>query len=263
MTGLLGAAVGVPYAVNNAPDGWLPGGDGAAAETAAGPGGAPPPLGPDPVLFNGGRPLEGSRFQSLGHVLRMDVTKDWVYRHWPRKSTGLADPSLFGVRVPLVTGAGRADLAGSLTYYFNAQGQVDRLCFKGTTGDTRPLVHLVQSYYGLQRQTPESPGEQLYQARSGDKVVSQLRTFPEPVLWSSNPHNSFGVELELNRPGSGRYVEPPRPQLDAPAVAQSTPPAAPEKTPAASSPASGTEQSAEAPAPKIEYGRPPEFRWPN
>src|SRR5262249_23674179 len=63
------------------------------SHAAAGKGAAFPTGGPATV--------EGVRFHNLGEVLRFDVTKEWVYSNWPRKSTGLSDPEMFGVRVPL------------------------------------------------------------------------------------------------------------------------------------------------------------------
>ena len=71
----------------------------------------------------------------------------------------------------------------------------------------------------------EAPaGEQLYQVRSGSNVYSELRTRPESVLLETTPHGSFGVVLELGRPGSNRALQPPVPKLDIPPVA-SPPPA--------------------------------------
>ncbi len=135
----------------------------------------------------------------------MDITKEWIYQRWARKSTGLADPELFGIRVPLVTGTGMSDLAGSLSYYFNAQGQVQHISFRGRTGDTTQLIQLLTSRYRL-KQMPAAPGEQLYQVLRRGRVQSELRTRPEAILWSTSPHNSFLVSLELERPGSNRTL---------------------------------------------------------
>ena len=57
-------------------------------------------------------------------MFRFDVSREWIYQNWDRKSTGLGDPELFGIRVTLITGTQRTDLAGSLTYLFDAQGKV-------------------------------------------------------------------------------------------------------------------------------------------
>jgi hypothetical protein len=153
------------------------------------------------------RPVEGVRFHSLGEVFRFDVTKEWIYSYWPRKSTGLADPELFGVRVPLVTGTGLSDLAGSLTYSFNRENQVQHISFSGRTADTTQLIQFLTTTYKFERRDALA-GEQLYQVGSDDHVQSELRTRPDPVLYSTSPHGSFAVALELERPGSERYLPP-------------------------------------------------------
>ena len=101
---------------------------------------------------------------SLAEVLRFDVTVDWVMQRWPRVSTGLPYLQLQGYRVPLVTGTGVADLAGSLTYYFNAQQQVQRITFRGTTGDPSALVALLAGRYHFARRLTNDPGVVLYEA---------------------------------------------------------------------------------------------------
>jgi uncharacterized protein DUF6690 len=227
---LLGASIGVPYVMS---------------QSNSGPKSAPPPqppapyfggqmgqvgqpggtrglMLPPPLLANPGLPtttaslpVEGVRFHSVAEVLRFDVTKEWVYSNWARKSTGLADPELYGVRVPLVTGTSFADLAGSLTYDFNQQGQVQHISFLGRTADTTPLIQFLTTTFQLERR--EAPaGEQSYQVGSGEQVTSELRTRPESVLWNTSPHGSFVVELELERPGSNRYLPSRMPKLAIP-----------------------------------------------
>src|SRR5690606_40794443 len=99
------------------------------------------PQGPGALIYASPAPLEGMPTYSLAEVLRFDVTKDWVYSRWARKSTGLAEPDLFGVRVPLVSGTRITDVAGSLTYFFNAQGAVEKIRLTGKTADTRSEEH--------------------------------------------------------------------------------------------------------------------------
>jgi hypothetical protein len=153
-------------------------------------------------------------------VLRFDITKDWVYQRWERKSTALADLDLFGVRVPLVTGKQVYDIAGSLTYFFGADGRVKRISFRGRTGDTTQLAMLLHQRFGLQAVPSGIAGQQLLQVRQGEDVISELRTQTAPVLWSNSPHESFSVEFELQDPATAR---PLKPQV----ASVSTPPAAP------------------------------------
>ncbi|MEX2171166.1 MAG: DUF6690 family protein [Pirellulales bacterium] len=237
---VLAAAVGVPYAVDQSgtklTQAWSTATSPESAAPAAGshpeatlgqpvaPPQLPSPTGPGALIYQSTAPLEGIPTYSLAEVLRMDVTREWVYHRWARKSTGLADPELFGIRVPLVTGTRMTDLAGSLTYYFNRAGQVDRIAFRGRTADSSQLVQLVTQQYGLQMQPSVVAGEQLYQLKEDDRVVSELRTRPEPVLWSTSPHDSFLVEMELNRPDSGRYLTRPIPTIDLPQPISAAPP---------------------------------------
>ncbi len=199
-------------------------------------------------------------------MFRFDVTKEWVYQNWDRKSTGLGDPDYFGIRVALITGTQRTDLAGSLTYLFDAKGQVERISFCGRTADTTPLVQFLSQTYQLKRM--EAPaGEQLYQVRSGSSVYSELRTKPESVLLAISPQGSIGVVLELGRPGSNRPLTPDVPPLEIP------PAAAPPPAKTAEEEAAGDEKSADdaqpglvgkfRPATQSEHNQVFEHRWPN
>lgn len=296
---LLGASIGVPYVVSQSKDGspaatspgvtpptavhstawptWGP-------STTPAPATTPPPPSllpstaaqpitstaaypstatPAALASFGSVPPTGVRYHTIQEVLRFNVTKEWVYQNWDRKSTGLGDPQLFGIRVALVTGTQRSDLAGSLTYLFDAQGQVQHISFRGRTADTTPLVQfLTQTYQFQQMEAPA--GEQLYQVRSGSDVYSELRTRPESVLLESTPQGSIGVVLELGRPGSNRALVPDVPKLDIPPA--STPPPSTETAKAATGEA-GEEQPGMVgkfrPATQSEHNQVFEHRWPN
>jgi hypothetical protein len=218
-----------------------------------------PASGPDSLTNSSQAPLEGAQIQAIEQVLRFDLTKDWVYRTWARKSTGPTDVGLLAVRVPLVTGTHVASLAGSLTYYFNSAGQIEHITFRGRTGDTAHLVNFLMQTYEFER-AGAPIGEQLYQTKRGRRVQSELRTRPEPVQWTTSPHGSIAVELELARPGS-RRVLPPRPSpLDIP------PPAT-----AAAAPADGADAKSTGDSyfDSMRYATPQEEgqvlwkRWPN
>lgn len=246
---LLAASVAVPYVATNAPQ-WRQEWNAPPAQAATAPASTAPsafgvkspqrpaalaaPVGPGSTLYPLRTPIEGTPSYSLADVLRMDVTKEWVYQRWPRKSTALAELDLYGVRVPLVTGTKLDDLAGSLTYFFGPDGRLRVITFRGTTGDTTQLVNLVTQRYGLQPQPVIAAGEQLFQVRRGDDVLSSLRTRPSPVLWASSPHDSFRVELELQDPANARPLaqqKAPLPTTPQPAQATPTSPAAPEAKP--------------------------------
>jgi hypothetical protein len=195
---------------------------------------------------------------AMEQVLRFDLTKDWVYRAWARKSTSPTDVGLFAVRVPLVTGTHVAALAGSLTYFFNSAGQVEHISFRGRTGDTTPLVNFLVQTYEFER--AEAPiGEQIYHVKRGGRLQSELRTRPESMILTTSQHGSIAVELELARPGS-RRVLPPRPSpLDIP----------PASTAAATPGDAADPESSDSYLDSVRYATPQEEgqvlwkRWPN
>jgi hypothetical protein len=233
LAGLLGASIGVPYVVSQTSGDARRGpaaSSGAQYSAAVRPDGTWTSIhGPGAPGYESPTSLEATPVHPLAEVLRFDVTREWIYRSWARKSTGLADPELFGVRVPLVTGTGLADVAGSLTYYFNDQGQVQHIKLVGRTADTTQLVRFLVDTYGLERvQAPV--GQQVYQVGHGSQVQSRLTTRPEPVLWATSPHASFSLELELERPGSSRYLPPPEVKLPLPETASAATAATPAAT---------------------------------
>jgi len=232
---LLAASVGIPYLASNGPDfsGLWPGKSEQSANRLSGqsvgmvPGAHQtldqPVQGPGAVLYPTAIPLEGMPSTSLHEIFRFDVTKEWVYHRWARKSTALAELGLYGIRVPLVTGTKLHDLAGSLTYFFGGDGGLQRISFVGRTGDSTQLAMLMMQRYGLVRQATPVVGEQVFQVRRENQVFSEMRTRPAPVLWASTPHDSFSVELDLQRPD----VQTPLParNLPMPEIASSQPPA--------------------------------------
>lgn len=241
LAGVLGAAAGGPYLLSQANNGALQNPWGAPAPpaaTAAGP--ADPavnPLGANPhrppdTGFRGGpgsnvyespASLVGPVGIPLEQAMDWGVDKNWVYRHWARKSTGLSDPSLFGVRVPLVTGSGMTDVAGSLSYYFDAAGVLQRMTLHGRTADTSRIVGLATSRFGM---TPAagSPGDQVFQAVENKSLRGVLRTRPEGTLWATSPHGSFTVDLDVTRPGSPYVARALTPRLDIPSATPPPPP---------------------------------------
>ena len=139
---------------------------------------------------------------SLAEVLRFDVSVEWIMRRWPRVSTGLPYLQLQGYRVPLVTGGRVADLAGSLTYYFNAQQQVERITFRGATGNPRVLVGLLTGRHRFTRRLTNDPGVVLYEAIDADQQpVGTVKIRSAQVIRADRPLGRFEVDLVMDRPG--------------------------------------------------------------
>jgi len=213
---LLASAAGGPAVYYAAPDYWKAlrqqwsssswsSSSEAAAARAAGhqPQVGREPLREAPVAEKAVPVLEGTPTQNLAEVLRFDVSSGWVLRRWPRVSTGLAELPLQGYRVPLVTGTAETDLAGSLTYYFNAQQQVQRIGFQGASGDPRELVRFLTDRYKFARRLTNDPGLFVYEvADPAGRPKSVLRIQSAPVIKSSEPRRRFEVELMLERPSA-------------------------------------------------------------
>lgn len=138
---------------------------------------------------------------SIAEAFNFDVTIDGVMRRWPRVSTGLAQVQLQGYRVPLVTGTGPTDLAGSLTYYFNSQQQVQQITFRGVTGDASELVALIASRYQFTRRLTNDPGVILYEAAdSSNHTTGVVKIRSAGVIKANQPHSRFDIDLTINRP---------------------------------------------------------------
>jgi hypothetical protein len=138
----------------------------------------------------------------FAEIFRWDLTTSWILARWPRVSAGLAEVERQGYRVPLVTGTSTDDLAGSLTYYFNAGQRLQRITFLGTTGDWRRLVALLATKFGFVREPDDDPSLFLFRVREGRKVVSELRIKPAHIVRSDAPYNRFEVALLIERPAA-------------------------------------------------------------
>lgn len=207
------AAVTLPAIVFSTADSWKKG-DGkssaaapAASTSAAAPAPAPavpgvaPPTNQAAATLPPAMRIEGSAPRDLAEVLRFDITPDWIVSRWPRVSTGLAHLQLQGYRVPLVTGTAPTDLAGALTYYYTSQQQLQRITFRGATGDARNLVAFVAARYHLTRRLANDPALLVYEAvDSSNKPTSALRLRAAPILKANEPYSRFDVELVLERP---------------------------------------------------------------
>jgi len=136
----------------------------------------------------------------LNEVLNFDITPSWVMSHWPRVSASLAELDRQGYRVSLITGTNEHDVAGSLTYYFDKKQRLERIGFRGTTGDPRALVGIVTGKFELLRQPTDDPSLSLYQLKWNGKPRSELRVRPVSVVRSAVPRSRFNVELTLDRP---------------------------------------------------------------
>ncbi len=178
------------------------------AASVSPPSDAPAPGPGTPVAPPRQAPLAGPAVRDFGDVLRFDVDPHWVLAHWPHVGTATEQPHLKGYRVPLCTGTQVHDLAGSLTYYFNAQQQVQRLVFHGTTGDFRPLAAWATRHYPLRRVPTQPAGMHLFRGTWNGRATSELCITPAPVVQAQLPHRRYEVHLLLERPEQYKLFAP-------------------------------------------------------
>jgi hypothetical protein len=145
-------------------------------------------------------PLENLPVQNLQEIFRFDLSKAWVQSRWKRISTNPIDygSGLTGLRVPLVTGTNTWDLHGSLTYFFDDQQQLQRITFRGWTGNPGQLLQLLQSQFQFKSQPTNLAG--FYLAESWRKTTGGMMMKTPAVIDSSNPYQQYGVVLEINNP---------------------------------------------------------------
>ena len=137
---------------------------------------------------------------SLAEVLRFDATVEWILRRWPRVTTGLPYMQLQGYRVPLVTGTGMADVAGSLTYYFNAGQQVQRITLRGTTGDPSVLASILTSRHQFTRRLTNDPGVVFFEVvDSSNRPAGSLQIRSANVITANQPRQRFLIDLVMDR----------------------------------------------------------------
>jgi hypothetical protein len=144
-------------------------------------------------------PVDGSVPIRFEEVFRLDVNSAWLMARWPRVTTGLADLELHGYRVSLVTGIREDDVAGALTYYYDREQVIQKMTFRGVTGDPRRLVLFFTSQYGFEREFVPEPALQVYRAQGTGPLMSELRVRPAAVIRADAPRERFELDLVLAR----------------------------------------------------------------
>lgn len=138
---------------------------------------------------------------TLLEALYFDATPAWVAQNWPRVTTRLPASEYHGVRVPLVTGNELDDVAGSLSFYFDANSRVQRITLTGYTGDYESIVFLAQQRFGLRQYS--SVGTALYLAFWEGRPIGCLRVDEGQLQSSDSPQTRYRIEMELNLPRPG------------------------------------------------------------
>ncbi len=144
-------------------------------------------------------PRSDFKVHDAGSVFNFDVTPEWILARWPSVSTGLSQLQLEGYRVPLVTGTSQQDLAGALTYYFDAKQRLQRINFVGISGDPRPLIGLLSDRFHMTRRLANDPGLVVYEAApAGPGPMSGLQVRVAP-LEPGEKFRRYEIEVSLER----------------------------------------------------------------
>mgnify|MGYP003353110921 CR=1 FL=1 len=100
-----------------------------------------------------------------------------------------------------ISGIGETDVAGSLSYYFDASLTLQKIVFQGSTGDARRLVQFLLSQHRFERRLADDPSTYLYQVPQDGQALSELRIRTVPIVKSTNPLTRFELTLVMRRPG--------------------------------------------------------------
>ena len=143
-------------------------------------------------------PLEFIPVGNFEEIFRFDISPTWVRRRWKRVSTNPGDQGLHGLRVALVTGTNSWDLHGSLTYFFDANQRLQRITFRGWTGDESRLTNLLTQRYGFKTQPTHWAGFYLAQRRR--QATGALLMQHPTVIYTENPVQQVALVMEINNP---------------------------------------------------------------
>jgi uncharacterized protein DUF6690 len=134
---------------------------------------------------------------TIEQAFRFDLTPQWVSGHWPQVSTVAGLPEQLGMRVALVSGTQPDDVAGSLTYFFDAHHQLQRITFSGLTRDPRRVLAATVTPYHLKSQP--TTGAAYYLSGDPREPTSEVRVEHLPVLTSDSTAARAEVTVDLRR----------------------------------------------------------------
>jgi hypothetical protein len=142
--------------------------------------------------------LAGGPIADFRDVLRFDISPSWVNGHFARVTTVLSELQLEGMRVPIVTGTKTDDIAGTLSYFFRHDHQLQRVTLHGFTGDATRIVNVMTEFYGMKPRPTLDTG--VYTIEWNGAPTSVLKVTRAPVMYADAIRNQHTVFLELNQP---------------------------------------------------------------
>lgn len=141
--------------------------------------------------------VAGPEELALDEIFRFDLTPRAITDRWNRVSTGLGDVRYQGYRVPVVTGPTASDLAGSLTYYFDAQPRLRRITFLGTTGDPARVVEFLSQRFRFHRE--KTGNARVISYKAGFMHSGRLEVTPADLLDRHQAETNYRIDLSLEQ----------------------------------------------------------------
>ncbi len=153
--------------------------------------------GPD---FSAG-PLEFMPIQDLTQVFRMEMAIDEIRSRYPRISLVTSETGWQGYRTELVTGTGTQDLHGCITWYFDGSQKMQRITFRGWTGEHRNLKEFLARHFLLGEKPTDQWSELMTLESWGNASCVAIFQLPA-VMRQQNQQQQVAVLIELNRSSS-------------------------------------------------------------
>ena len=141
--------------------------------------------------------LDGGIFYGIDQIINFETTPRDITNRWARISFHVKQNGLHSYRVPVVTGEERDDLAGSLTYLFNEDEELQRIEFLGYTGDASTLINVMKKKFRMTKRP--STLEALYVKSLNKLPVSALRITRPKVVNASTTTHLLEIRFELNK----------------------------------------------------------------
>ena len=146
--------------------------------------------------------LQNLKSVPLADLLRFDYVPNDIVQRWPFVTAVNPELHVQAYRAPFFTGTTPEDLEGVVTYYFDARNNTTQIMVRAKTGDFRPLVEWLETWYGFKYRETQSPVVYVYEPpqRWPGKADSHLWIRPAHAFADGFEYKRFDVTLVLNRP---------------------------------------------------------------
>ena len=146
--------------------------------------------------------LKRSKPIPLRDLLRFDYVPNDIVQRWPYVTAVNPELHVQAYRAPFFTGTTPEELEGVVTYYFDAKNNTTQIMVRAKTGDFRPLVEWLKTYFGFEYRETQSPVVYVYEPpqRWPSKSDSYLWIRPAHAFAEGYDTKRFDVTLTLNRP---------------------------------------------------------------